>query len=58
MKARLSWSDLQQFRDIIFVLATQGWKKIVDENEPLTPIDRLVDQFSMPLASAGANYLI
>ena len=27
IKARLSWSDLQQFRDIIFVLATQGWKK-------------------------------
>ena len=27
IKARLSWSNLQQFRDIIFVLATQGWKK-------------------------------
>ena len=37
------------------MLATQGWKKIADENEPLTPIDRLVDQFSMPRASAGAD---
>ena len=30
-RTRLSWSDLQLFRDIIFVLASQGWQKILDE---------------------------
>ena len=55
IKARLSWSNLQQLRDIIFVLATQGWQKAVDENDSLESIDRLVQQFSIPLESAGAD---
>ena len=50
IKARLSWSSLQQLRDIIFVLATQGWR-----NDSLEVIDRLVQQFSIPLESAGAD---
>ena len=30
IRTRLAWSDLQLFCDIIVVLATQGWQKIVD----------------------------
>ncbi len=41
----LSWSDTQLLRDIIFVLATQGWQKAVDEMNDLKFIDRLVDKF-------------
>ena len=55
IKARLSWSDLQQLRDIIFVLATQGWQKAVDENDSLESVDRVVQQFFIPLESAGAD---
>ena len=55
IQARLSWSSLQQLRDIVFVLATQGWQKAVDENDSLEAIDRLVQQFSIPLESAGAD---
>lgn len=38
IKSRLAWSDLQCFRDIIFVLATQGWQKALDEKDPLTAL--------------------
>ena len=31
IRTRLAWSDLQLFCDIIVVLATQGWQKIVDD---------------------------
>ena len=33
LKSRLEWSDLEFVRDVIFVLATQGWQKIVEEDE-------------------------
>ena len=33
IKQCLEWSDLQLSRDIIEILATQGWQKIVDENQ-------------------------
>ena len=42
IKSRLAWSDLQCLRDIIFILATQGWQKALDENDPLEAVDRLV----------------
>jgi len=29
LKSRLSWSDLQMLRDIILVLATQGWQSFL-----------------------------
>ena len=31
IKARMQWSDLQTIHDIIFVLGTQGWKKLLDK---------------------------
>ena len=48
IKSRLSWSDMQQLRDIIFVLASQGWHKAVDEEESIESVDRLAQQFSIP----------
>lgn len=49
IKSRLAWSDLQMLRDIIFVLATQGWQKLFGEDDTLEAIDRLVEHFSIPL---------
>ena len=54
-RERLSWSDVQVLRDIIFVLATQGWQKAVDEMDDLKAIDRLVDRFSIPLKGANTQ---
>lgn len=55
IKSRMRWSDLQVLRDIILVLATQGWQKLVDEKNSLEAVDRLVTQFSIPLTGAGAQ---
>ena len=42
-------------RDIISFLATQGWEKVVEEEVSMEFIDRLVDQFSVPLEDAQAD---
>ena len=67
LKSRLAWSDLQVVRDIIFLLATQGWQKVVDEEEesepehdndkpdPMEAIVRLGERFKLPLEAAGAD---
>jgi hypothetical protein len=69
IRTRLSWSDVQLFRDIIIMLGTQGWQKIVDEHvdvsddaegmqaseNPLDAIDRLVERFKIPLEGAAAE---
>ncbi len=63
IRTRLSWSDLELFRDIIVLLGTQGWQKIADEQvdmseedgNPLNAIDRLVERFRIPLEKAGAE---
>ena len=67
MKARLAWSDLRVIRDVISVLATQGWQKSLDEEDcesdnedtekmdPLEPIQRLGVRFKVPLESAGVD---
>ena len=55
IKSRLAWSDLQCLRDIIFILATQGWQKALDEKDPLEAIDHLVQKFTIPLQGAGAD---
>ena len=51
----MEWSDQQLMRDIICVLATQGWEKIVEENLPLESVERLVAKFTIPLQGAQAN---
>ena len=55
IKSRLAWSDLQQMRDIIFVLSTNGWEKALEEEDRLEAVDRLVEKFTLPLEGAGAN---
>ena len=42
-------------RDMILILATQGWEKLCDENDSLEAIDRLVERFSFPLLKANAR---
>ena len=41
--------------DIITVLATQGWEKLVRESTPLDGLGRLVSRFTTPLQSAGID---
>ena len=67
MKGRLAWSDLRVIRDVISVLATQGWQKSLDEEDcesdnedtekvdPLESIERLGVRFKIPLESAGVD---
>ena len=38
IRTRLSWSDVQLFRDIIIMLGTQGWQKIVDEHVAMSDV--------------------
>ena len=53
IKSRLSWSDLEMMRDIIFVLSSHGWEKAVEEKNNLESIERLVERFIIPLQGAG-----
>lgn len=55
----MKWSDLDLIRDMILILETQGWQKIVDENESQpTGIEAVVNvgvKFKTPLESAGVS---
>ncbi len=44
IKSRLSWSVLQLTRDIIFLLSTHGWEKLLEEctKSDMEVIERLV----------------
>ena len=33
LKSRLAWSDLQLIRDVILVLATHGWEKVLEGDD-------------------------
>ena len=57
IKSRLSWSDLQLMRDIIFFLSSHGWEKLVEEfkESDMAAIDRLVGRFLAPLEAAQAD---
>ena len=55
IKSRLSWTDLELMRDIIFMLSSHGWEKLVQEDDDLAAIDRLVKRFSSPLQGAQAD---
>ena len=55
IKSRLSWSDLQSMRDIIFMLSSHGWEKLVEEEDDLEAIDRLIERFAIPLQGAQAD---
>lgn len=61
LKSRLAWSDLQLVCDVIFILATQGWQKILDERsdseiedgcekrDSMESVHRLGERFKAPL---------
>ena len=53
MMTRLAWADLQLLRDIIFILATEGWQKAIDEKDDLKAVDRDVENFIIPLQAAN-----
>ena len=55
IKSRLSWSDYDLARDIIFMLSTHGWEKALEEDNDMAAITRLVKRFSIPLQGAQAN---
>ena len=55
LRSRMAWSDQQVIRDIISVLATQGWEKLLEEKTPLDSLDRLVERFAIPLQGALAD---
>jgi hypothetical protein len=67
IQTRLEWSDMDLFRDIIVMLATQGWQKLVEqstlvstqsnteEENMLCAVDRLVQHFKIPLESVGVD---
>ena len=57
LRSRMGWSDQQVIRDIISVLATQGWEKQLEEETPqsLDSLDRLVERFAIPLQGALAD---
>lgn len=55
IKSRLSWSDLELIRDIIFMLSTHGWEKALKEDNDMAAIERLVERFTVPLKGAQAD---
>ena len=55
IKARLGWSDLQLMRDILLILNTQGWEKLIKEKYHLEELLQLISRFKIPLDGAGAD---
>ena len=63
IKNWLGWSDLNLIKDIITVLATQGWQKIVDMEEEedtdsvtgWVAVENLVTRFKTPLEGAHTD---
>ena len=55
IKSRLSWTDLDLMRDIIFMLSSHGWEKSIQEEDDFAAIDRLVIRFTLPLQAAQAD---
>ena len=53
----LTWSNLHLMRDVVFILATHGWQKAVDENCNLEAVDRLFERFSIPLQASSRHWL-
>ena len=48
-------TDMQLMRDIIFMLSSHCWEKLLQEQNDLAAIDQLVEQFSTPLQGAQAD---
>ena len=48
-----AWTELQLLRDIIFILASEGWQKAIDEKDDLKAVDRVMEKFKIPLQAAN-----
>ena len=55
IKSRLSWSDMELMRDIIFMLSTHGWENALEEDNDMAAIDRLIQRFAIPLQGAAVD---
>ena len=55
IKARLGWSDLQLMRNVLLILNTQGWEKLIKEKYHLEELLQLISRFKIPLEGAGAD---
>jgi len=59
---RLQWSNMQLFRDVIFLLATQGWEKILKESDLVVDVsedangDADVNQCSLDAVDRLVNH--
>ena len=53
--SRLSWSDLELIRDIIFMLSTHRREKALEEDNDMAAIDCIVERFAVPLQGALVN---
>ena len=42
-------------RDVILFLSSHGWEKLIEDDDDLSAIDRLVERFVTPLESAKAK---
>ena len=51
----MEFSDHQVMRDIISILATQGWEKKAEDGISLEFVDRLVAKFMISLEDAQAD---
>jgi len=54
IKSCLEWSDLELMGDIIVVLNTQAWEKLLEETNSLDEVLRLVVRFKVPLQGIEA----
>ena len=56
IKSKLSWSDLQLMRNIIFMLSSHGWEKAIEEDDNLAAIEStIVERFATLLLGAEAD---
>ncbi len=55
VRAPLMWSDIEFWRNIVFVLASQGWQRALDEKHDLNAVDRLAVHFAVPLEASGVT---
>ena len=51
----MEWTDFELMRDVIVVLNTLGWEKLLENNNPLDEILRLVTRFKVSLEEAEAS---
>ena len=49
------YADLELMCDIIFMLSTHGWEKVLEEDNDMATIEWMVERFAIPLQGTLAN---